>query len=160
MRRIRGDKFVPPNCPAPTLPSTERPSTTLRAAPRLGFAAVNSSKSRLVFEDVLAVPAQEGWVGTVAAVSGPDEAACLVDQAFGSVTVVHVSGDDDIEVVAEGDESAIEHPMRSPGQCYAIVDDVRSMMFDRSNVGRSDLSTTAPIDQLQPGYRTPLVVSS
>jgi len=87
-----------------------------------------------------------------------DRASRFVDERLDALRVVHVPRNKDVQLVGKGDQAPIDHPVRGPGKCDAIAQDIRTVGFHRANVRGMDFGTAAAVDQLQSGDRASLVV--
>ena len=50
-------------------------------------------------------------MGAIARFQRTDQFACPVDETFDAIAVVDVTGNDDVEIVTEGDEATVKHPV-------------------------------------------------
>ncbi len=85
-------------------------------------------------------------------------AAAAVDEGPNTIRIVSLSRDENLEIIGEADQSAVEHPMRRAREREAVADNVRAARFDRPDMRGIDLGATATIDELQPADRAALVI--
>lgn len=64
----------------------------------------------------------------------------------------------DVELVGEGDEATVEHPVDGAGESEAVGDAVGAVGLDRLDMGGFDLSSAVAVDQLQAGDRAAAVI--
>ena len=74
-------------------------------------------------------------------------AAAFVDKTQHAFIIVHLSRDQDIEIIRQADQAAIKHPVRGSGQCDAIVEDIRATILHRPDMSGINLRTSASIDE-------------
>ena len=101
-----------------------------------------------VLEAVLAMPLEEMPMGSV---MRPKRQVCShasVNQPVYAGGIIHLPRHKDVEIIGQADQSAIEHPMYGSGKSDAILDGVRPIRLDGSNMSRFDLRSSAAIDQL------------
>lgn len=86
--------------------------------------------------------------------------AVAVDEGSNAIRVVSLSRDENLEIIGEADQSAVEHPMRCSRQCEAVADNVGAARFDRPDMRGIDLGAAATIDELQSTDRAALVIGT
>lgn len=85
-------------------------------------------------------------------------AAASVHEGADAFDVVRMSRDQNVQVIGQTDQPAIEHPMRRSRKRKPIADDVRPVRLHGANMSGSDLGTTATIDQPESSDRTALTI--
>lgn len=87
-------------------------------------------------------------------------AAALVDEASHALDIVDLPRDENFKIVGQADEAAVEHPMRGARQGDSVLDDIRSAMLHRPDMGGIDLGAPTAIDEFQTGHRATRIVGA
>ena len=86
--------------------------------------------------------------------------ASPVDERLHAADVVDLTRNENLKIVREAYETAIEHPVRCTREGDAVMEDVRAVMLYRLDMGGGDLRPSSAIDNLQTGKCTPLVIGA
>lgn len=84
--------------------------------------------------------------------------AGLVDEGPDALLIVGLPRDQDLQVVSQADQPAVEHPVRGPGERNPVAYSIGTIHLDRPDMGGSDLRPAAAIDQPEPRDRTALII--
>src|SRR5262245_6908678 len=106
-----------------------------------------------VLETVLTMPLQEMRMWTIHASQWGKSETRVMDERSHTLVVVHLPGNQDLQIICQADQPSIKHPMRCSRQRNPVADDVGAASFDGADMRRSDLSTATPIDELEPSNR-------
>src|SRR4051794_11665012 len=120
--------------------------------------ASKGGRRALLLETVVAMPIQKMRVRMFRTPQRRKCATGLVDKCAHCVLVIRLPRNQYLQVIRQADQSAIEHPVRCARQRNPVAHDIGSACFDRPDMRRGDLRTTATIDELEPGNRAALVV--
>ena len=63
-----------------------------------------------------------------------------------------------IEIVREANQPPIKHPMNGTREGDAVLDGIRSVLFNWLDMRRLDFSSSAAVDELEPGQCTSFVI--
>ena len=73
--------------------------------------------------------------------------AAFVDETLHAFIIIHLSRNQDIEIIRHADQAAIKHPVRGSGQCDAIMEDIRAAILHGPDMGGINLGSSASIDE-------------
>lgn len=84
--------------------------------------------------------------------------AAFVDESLHAFIIVHLSRNQDIEIIRQADQAAIKHPVRGSGQRDAIAEDIRATILHGPDMSGVNLGAATSIDEFQPCYRAALII--
>ncbi|ADP72355.1 hypothetical protein Rvan_3156 [Rhodomicrobium vannielii ATCC 17100] len=101
-----------------------------------------------MLETVFPVPVQEMRMGAIGKSCWWVSPTAFVYEGTNAVDVIYLARHQYFEVVGKTDQATIEHPMRSPGKRNAVINNIRTVVFDRPNMGSINFGPAAAVDQL------------
>ena len=91
---------------------------------------------------------------------GRTRAACLVYEGAHGPPIIHLSGDQNFQIVGQRDESAIKHPMGSARERYSVSHNIGPAFLDGTDMRGSDFRTTNTVNKTEPCDGATLVIST
>lgn len=70
----------------------------------------------------------------------------LIDKATDAFHVIHMTRDQDFQIVGQADQPMIEHPMCRTRKSEAVVHHIRTVVLNRTNMRGVDFGTPASIE--------------
>lgn len=102
-----------------------------------------------MLEAMLAMPVQKARMWSISHVRRRKRKARAIDKPSDRLAVIRLAANQNLQVIGETDETPIEHPMHSSRQSEAITHDIRTTLFDGTDMCRLDLGPATSIDELQ-----------
>ena len=107
----------------------------------------------------LAVPIQELRMRMICIPQWGDDLASWIEDRFNTATIIDLAVDDNLVIVGNADQTAIEHPMRRPRKRKTVADGIRPAMLNRPNVSRFRLESPSTVDETPPCDSAASVIS-
>jgi hypothetical protein len=87
---------------------------------------------------------------------GWESEAALVDKSANAVRIVYLPRNENPQVIGQAEQAAVEHPMHGAGKGNSVADDIGTIRFDRTDMGRGDFGAPLTVDQSKAADRTAL----
>ncbi len=78
------------------------------------------------------------WMRSLTDTLWNDCSASLVEEHLDAFWIIRLSRDQNLQIIGEGNQSSIEHPVHGSGKGHAIRQNIWSVGFDRADMRRVD----------------------